>query len=101
MSPTRRVALSHVGRIMETSEGTDSSKKCEACLRNGWGCRRYVETTENRLGSETWTGSRCAWCRFKNQGCVPPRQKQDLFRVSKRSSRRSRSGRKKKEEHLL
>lgn len=68
-SKPRRMVLSHVGRINETSEGEQAvDGDCTACARSGAECMVYRD--EARVRSGDIFGRTCSRCRFRGSKCL-------------------------------
>lgn len=64
----RRMVLSHVGRINETSEGEQAvDGDCVACAKSGAECMVYRH--EARVRSGDISGGACSRCRFRGSKC--------------------------------
>jgi hypothetical protein len=67
-SDSRRMVLSHVGRINETSEGEEASYgDCTACSRSGAECMVYREGVCIQMNNKA--GHACSRCRFRGLKC--------------------------------
>lgn len=67
-SKPRRMVLSHVGRINETSEGEQAvDGDCTACAKSGAECMVYRH--EVRVRSDDTSGGACGRCRFRGSKC--------------------------------
>lgn len=65
MTDRRRMILSHVGRINETSEGTQAVKgDCRNCARTG--ADRMVYRDDIRSQEDDIVGRACSRCRYRN-----------------------------------
>ena len=68
-SKPRRIMLSHVGRINETSEGEQAvDGDCTACARSGAECMVYCD--EARIRGGDTAGRACSRCRFRGLNCL-------------------------------
>ena len=68
-SKPRRIMLSHVGRINETSEGEQAvDGDCTACARSGAECMVYCD--EFRIRGGDTAGRACSRCRFRGLNCL-------------------------------
>ena len=64
VSEKRRNALSHVGKITETSLGVDAATPCQLCAREGKRCQVYALETRH------WQwGAACSRCRMRGSPC--------------------------------
>lgn len=67
MAESRRMTLSHVGRINETSEGIEAPDgDCANCARSGAECMVYHEVG-TRKGDTA--GRACSHCRYRSLNC--------------------------------
>lgn len=67
-SKPRRMVLSHVGRINETSEGEQAlDGDCTACAKSGAECMVYRHEVRVRSGDRSWGA--CSRCRFRGSKC--------------------------------
>ena len=67
-SNARRMILSHVGRINETSDGEEAQDgDCTACARSGAECMVYRDVICNQRDDKA--GRACSRCRFRGSKC--------------------------------
>jgi hypothetical protein len=67
-SKPRKMELSHVGRINETTEGEQAlDGDCTACARSGAECMVYRD--EVRIRNGDISGRACSRCRFRGSKC--------------------------------
>lgn len=67
-SNVRRMVLSHIGRINETSDGEEAQDgDCTACARSGAECMVYRDVICNQRDDKA--GRACSRCRFRGSKC--------------------------------